>query len=116
MTRTGDVKDIIVGDHLSAAEVLVHPGDEVRWINKRIATIQIVFLDPALTAKLSCKKNLSAWMSRGRGDTTARLAPNETASVCFRELGLFRYTVRIDSGSPTGEINVPGIIKVDGTL
>src|SRR5262249_9351845 len=35
VTRTGDVKDIIIiiGDNLSPAEIVVGAGDEVRWIN-----------------------------------------------------------------------------------
>ena len=31
VTRTGDAKDIVIGDRLSAAEVSLNPGDEVRW-------------------------------------------------------------------------------------
>ena len=30
VTRTGDVKDIIIGDNLSSGEIVVSPGDEVR--------------------------------------------------------------------------------------
>jgi plastocyanin len=111
VTRTGDVKDVIIGDSLSAAEVSVNPGDEVRWINKRTAPVRIVFLDPLVNDKLSCKNNLGGWMSRS---DTARLATNETASACFREVGQFQYTVRMDSGLTTGEINVPGVIRVGG--
>jgi len=111
VTRTGDVKDVIIGDSLSAAEVSVNPGDEVRWINKRTAPVRIVFLDPLVNDKLSCKNNLGGWMSR---NDTAHLATNETASACFREVGQFQYTVRMDSGLTTGEINVPGVIRVGG--
>ena len=111
VTRTGDVKDIVIGDKLSATEVSVNPGDEVRWINKRTAPVRIVFLDPVLNEKLSCKNNLGGWMSRG---DTARLATNETASACFRDAGTFRYTVRMVSALTTGELNVPGVIKVGG--
>jgi hypothetical protein len=111
VTRTGDVKDIIIGDNLSAAEVSVNPGDEVRWINKRTAPVRIIFLDPVLHEKLSCKNNLGGWMSRG---DTARLGTNETASACFREVGQFQYTVRMNSTLTTGEINVPGLIRVGG--
>ena len=28
VTRTGDVKDIVIGDNLSAADVSVNPGNE----------------------------------------------------------------------------------------
>jgi hypothetical protein len=111
VTRTGDVKDIIIGDNLTATEVSVNPGDEVRWINKRTAPVRLVFLDPAANEKMSCKNNLGGWMSRS--DTT-NLATNETASACFREVGQVQYTVRMKSALTTGEINVPGLIRVGG--
>ena len=38
VTRSGDVKDIIIGDNLTLTETAVNAGDEVRWINKRNAT------------------------------------------------------------------------------
>jgi len=111
VTRTGDVKDIIIGDKLSAAEVSVNPGDEVRWINKRTAPVRIVFLDPVLKDKLSCKNNLGGWMARG---DTVKLGTNEMASACFRDPGYFRYIVRMESTLTTGDINIQGVIKVGG--
>jgi hypothetical protein len=30
VTRSGEVKDIIIGDNLSSTEVTANPGDEVR--------------------------------------------------------------------------------------
>ena len=45
---------------------------------------------------------------------TAQLGKNETASVCFRDPGYFRYIVRMESALTTGEINVQGVIKVGG--
>ena len=113
VTRTGDVKDIIIGDNLSAAEVSVNPGDEVRWVNKRTAPVQIVFLDPLVNDRLSCKKNIGGLMTRS---DTAKLATNESASACFRDVGQVRYTVRMNSALPTGEINVPGVITVGGKM
>ena len=46
VTRTGVVKDIVIGDKLFAVEVSVNPGDEVRWVNTRRVPVQIVFLNP----------------------------------------------------------------------
>ena len=112
VTRTGDVKEIIIGNTLSAAEVSVNPGDEVRWINKRMASVKIVFLDPVADERLSCKRNIGGWMRRS---DTARLDTNESASACFRYVGQVWYTVRMTSGLTTGEINVPGVISVGGT-
>jgi plastocyanin len=111
VTRTGDVKDIIIGDDLSSREVVVNTGDEVRWINKRTAPVRIVFLDPVSDKQLSCKNNVGGWMTPS---DTAQLGKNETASACFRDPGYFRYIVRMGSAKTTGDINVQGVIKVGG--
>jgi plastocyanin len=111
VTRTGDVKDIIIGDDLSSTEIAVSPGDEVRWINKRTAPLRIIFIDPVLDKQLSCKNNFGGWMTPS---DTAQLATNETASLCFRDSGTFRYTVRMESAKTTGELNVSGVVKVGG--
>lgn len=111
VTRTGDVKDIIIGDDLSSREVSVNTGDEVRWINKRTQPVRIVFLDPVSDKQLSCKNNVGGWMTPS---DTAKLDKNETASACFRDPGYFRYIVRMESAMTTGDINVQGVIKVGG--
>lgn len=100
VTRTGDVKDIMIGDSLTSGYIAVGPGDEVRWINKRTAPVRVVFLDPEWDNQLSCKNNFGGWMTRS---DTAQLATNETASVCFRDAGTFRYTVRMESDRATGD-------------
>src|SRR5680860_1145417 len=86
VTRTGDVKDIMIGDDVTSGNIAVGPGDEVRWINKRTAPVRIVFLDPEWDKQLSCKNNFGGLMTRS---DTAELATNETASVCFRDAGTF---------------------------
>ena len=111
VTRSGDVKDIIVGDNLTSGEVAVSPGDEVRWVNKRTAPVRIVFLDPVSDKQLSCKNNFGGLMTPS---DTAKLATNESASVCFRDPGYYRYTVRMESARTTGELNVSGVVKVGG--
>ena len=111
VTRSGDVKDIIIGDNLSSGEVVVSPGDEVRWVNKRTAPVRVIFLDPMADKQLSCKNNFGGLMTPSN---TAKLATNETASACFRDPGYFRYTVRMESAGMTGEGNVPGVVKVGG--
>ena len=111
MTRSGDVKDIIIGDNLTSGDITVNPGDEVRWVNKRTAPVRIVFLDPASDKQMSCNNNFGGWMTPSG---TAELATNQTASACFRDPGYYRYTVRMESARTTGELNVPGVIKVGG--
>ena len=111
VTRTGDVKDIIIGDDLATTETSVNAGDEVRWINKRTAPVRLIFIDPVSDKQLSCKNNIGGWMTQS---DTAKLVTNGTASACFRDPGSYRYTVRMESALTTGEINVPGVVKVGG--
>jgi plastocyanin len=111
VTRTGDVKDVIIGDNLASAEISVNPGDEVRWVNKRGAPVRVILIDPVSDKQVSCKNNFGGWMT---SNDTAKLATNETASICFRDAGTFRYTVRMESSRTAGEINVSGVIKVGG--
>jgi plastocyanin len=111
VTRTGDVKDIIIGDDLSSREIAVNTGDEVRWINKRTQPVRVIFLDAVLDKQLSCKNNVGGWMTP---NDTAKLDKNETASACFRDPGYFRYIVRMESALTTGDINIQGVIKVGG--
>ncbi|TKB58896.1 MAG: hypothetical protein E8D49_10950 [Nitrospira sp.] len=111
VTRSGDVKDIIIGDNLSSGEIAVNPGDEVRWVNKRTAPVRVIFLDPVADKQLSCQNNFGGMMTPSN---TAKLGMNETASACFRDPGYVRYTVRMESANMTGERNVPGVIKVGG--
>src|SRR5262245_44874866 len=93
VTRTGDVKDIFIGEKLSAPAISVNPGDEVRWVNRRTAPVEIVFLDP-VTDQLSCKNNIGGWMTR---NDTIKLGINESASACFQQVGQVRYAVRMDT-------------------
>jgi len=111
VTRSGDVKDIIIGDNLSSGEVVANPGDEIRWVNKRTSPVRIILLNPVSDKQLSCKNNFGGLMTPSN---TAKLSTNETASACFRDPGYIRYTVRMESADMTGERNVPGVVKVGG--
>jgi len=111
VTRTGDVKDVTIGDDLASGDITVNPGDEVRWVNKRTAPVRVVLIDPVSDKQVSCKSNFGGLMT---SSDTAKLATNETASICFRDAGTFRYTVRMESARMAGELNVPGVIKVGG--
>lgn len=112
VTRTGDVKDIFIRESLDPVEREANAGDEVRWINKRNGSVSIVFLQPVHDI-LSCSDGLNrGFMSMFRRNDTVPLDPNETTSVCFKEPGFYRYTVRMQSASPTGEINASGVLRI----
>ena len=111
VTRTGDVKDILIGDDVTSGDIVVNTGDEIRWVNKRTAPVRVVFIDPVSDKQLSCSDNFGGWMTPSH---TAKLSTNEAASVCFRDAGTFRYTLRMESAKTSGELNVPGVVKVGG--
>src|SRR5678816_1080345 len=98
LTRTGEVKDIIIRDVVEPTAVTVNPGDEVRWINKRQGSVKVIFLNP-ITENLTCQRNFGGPMGFGtkRNEYSAKLGSNETASVCFRDPGEVKYVVRAAS-------------------
>ncbi len=115
LTRTGEVKDVIIRETVEPTAVTVNAGDEVRWINKRQGTVKVIFLNP-MTENLACQRNFGGMMGFGtkRNEYSAKLGPNETASVCFRDSGEVKYVVRATSGDPIGEQNIAGVIQIGG--
>jgi len=115
LTRTGEVKDVIIRDVVEPTSLTVNPGDEVRWINKRQGAVRVIFLNP-MTENLACQRNFGGPMGFGtkRNEYSAKLSPNETASVCFRDSGEVKYVVRAASGDPIGEQNIAGTIQIGG--
>jgi plastocyanin len=115
LTRTGDVKDVIIRDGVEPTSVTVNPGDEIRWINKRQGDVRVIFLNP-MTENLTCQRNFGGPMGFGtkRNEYSAKLGSNETASVCFRDPGEVKYVVRAASNDPIGEQNIAGVISIGG--
>ena len=114
LTRTGAVKDVIIRDAVDPTSVMVNPGDEIRWINKRQGAVRVVFLNP-MTENLTCQRNFGGPMGflTKRNEYSAKLGSNETASLCFRDPGEVKYVVRAESAShPGGEENIAGTISI----
>jgi plastocyanin len=113
LTRTGEVKDVIIREGVEPASVMANPGDEIRWINKRQGTVRVVFLNP-MTENLTCQRNFGGPMGFGtkRNEYSAKLSSNETASLCFRDPAEVKYVVRADSNDPIGEKNLAGAISI----
>ena len=114
LTRTGEVKDVIIRESVEPTAVMASPGDEIRWINKRQGPVRVVFLNP-MTENLTCQRNFGGPLGFGtkRNEYSAKLSSNETASLCFRDPGEVKYVVRAESAShPSGEQNVAGTISI----
>ena len=113
LTRTGEVKDVVISEGVEPTSLTVSPGDEIRWINKRQGVVRVIFLSP-MTENLACQRHFGGRMGFGtkRNEYSARLRPNKTASVCFREAGEVRYVVRAESSGSSGEQNLAGTISI----
>jgi len=115
ITRTGEVKDITIREDVSPATVTANPGDEIRFINKRQGDARVIFLMP-VEGELTCQRGFGGMMSGGnKNQYTARLAPNDTASVCFKNPTEIKYVVRAESSLPSGEENIAGMINIGGS-
>jgi plastocyanin len=108
-SRTGKVHDIsIVGNEVTPKKVVVHPGDEIRWVNHRNASVRVAFSDP-LDQKLSCERNFA--MMTGLRHTT-KIGANDSASLCFAGPGMLIYMVRMEANIPGNESIDSGSIEV----
>ena len=110
LTRTGEVKDVIIREGVEPSSVTVSPGDEIRWINKRQGAVRVIFLTP-MTENLACQRHFGGFGTK-RNEYSAKLSPNKTASVCFREAGEVKYVVRAESSGSSGEQNLAGTISI----
>lgn len=115
LTRTGQVKDVVIQEDLSPRTLTVNPGDEIRWTNQRQGAARVIFVDPVMDT-LSCERNFGSFMKMtDRRQYTANLNSNDSASVCFSSGAQVRYVVRAASAEdPGGEVNIPGTIRVAG--
>ncbi len=115
LTRTGQMKDVVIQEDLSPRTLTVNPGDEIRWTNKRQGAARVIFLDPVMDT-LSCERNFGSFIKMtNRRQYTANLSSNDSASVCFSSGAQVRYVIRAASPEdPGGEVNIPGTIRVAG--
>jgi plastocyanin len=111
MTRTGEVKDVIIREHISPATLTAHPGDEIRWVNKRQVDIHVVFFTPVMEM-LTCQRNFERISGADGNEYMARVETNDTASACFRSPTELRYVVRAISSDLSRAQNLPGTITI----
>ncbi len=107
--RTGHVIDVPILESGVPGTIAVNPGDEVRWVNKTPAPVRVIVVDRLSDKDLSCKSRFGSFTTPA---DTANMAGGDTAGLCFRQAGMFRYVVRMESRGETGEISFPGVIKV----
>lgn len=108
-TRTGAVHDIKIAEKPEPGDLIVNPGDEVRWINSRTLPVRVDLVN-VKSEDVSCERGFSNLF--GVMGESATIKPNETASACFTKPGVVNYNLRMDSPLPGGQVIVPGVIRI----
>lgn len=108
-TRTGTVHDVKIAEGPEPADLIVNPGDEVRWVNSRTLPVRVDLVN-IKSEDLSCERGFSNLFGVTR--ESAMIKPNDTASACFTKSGVVQYNLRMDSALPGGRVVVPGVIRI----
>ena len=111
VTRTGIVKDVVIGDQVEPTEVMAKVGDEIRYINKRTGEVKVVFLNE-VGDRYSCNNGFGGMFGM-MSNREASLSANEAASVCFNKPGSYQYNVRMEADRPMGARSMSGSVKVE---
>lgn len=110
VTRTGTVKDIVIKEEVVPNHLRVGLGDQVRWINQRKQDVRVEF-DKTVSEQIFCNNGFR--VMAGIGHDSANLAPGQSASLCFTEVGTRHYVVLADTSGLIEEERVPGTITVE---
>jgi plastocyanin len=108
-SRSGEVHDIRVIELPEPADLVVNPGDEVRWVNARNLPIRVDLIG-IHHADLSCVHNFSNMFRTFRESTTIK--PNQSAGLCFVNAGVVNFNIPMESALPGGEKIVSGVVRI----
>lgn len=101
---SGEVHEIVITeDRLSPQDLIVHVGDEVRWVNRRLSPAFVYFFPDTLD-EISCADGFSLFWAN---EEEAVIEPGRSVSVCFAKEDAISYTVQTERtvirGSTAGE-------------
>lgn len=101
---SGEVHDILITeDRVSPQDLIVHIGDEVRWVNRRLGPVWVYFFRDSLD-EVSCARGFSLFWAN---EEEAVVKPGQSVSVCFSKEDAISYTVQSEQtvmrGSTAGE-------------
>jgi plastocyanin len=112
-SRTASIHDVKIEESVSPDNLLVQPGDEVRWVNLRKLPVTVDI--PTLNSEdLACSRGFTNFF--GMLKETAELGPNETASLCYKKPAVVNYNVRSETALAGGKLILPGVVKVGTPL
>ena len=84
------LRTVDVAHEVEPRQILVGPGDEVRWRNTLTETIVVSF-PASVTKRISCNTGFKA---EEHSILSAVIEPNSSASLCFANQGKYNYQVR----------------------
>jgi plastocyanin len=87
-------------------ELTVSVGDEIRWVNLTPSGVTVLFDADAL--RVSCQSGFRDTQ------TMARIQPDDYASLCLAQPGLFGYAVTVETAAP-GVVHT-AVIRVSGDI
>lgn len=109
-SRTAAIHDVRINEALSADNIMVQPGDEVRFINLRKDVAQVEI--PNLKAEdLACEREFSNWM--GSVGEIVVLKTNKSASLCFKKPIVVNYIVRVETAIAGSMKALKGVVRVE---
>jgi plastocyanin len=111
-SRTGHIATVTITDEdISPMELTVHPGDEVRMVNRRKSSVW-VYTTRERTNEWACQRGFSYFLGL---EESAKIEPEQSASVCFANTGAYGYWVQAQpsrlGGARMGQMNMPLAIR-----
>jgi plastocyanin len=108
-SRSGAVHDIRIAEGPEPADLIVNPGDEVRWVNMRTLPVRVDLVN-VKHEDTSCERGFSNMV--GTVQESATIKANDSASICFTKAGVVNYNLRMESALPGGEAISSGVVRV----
>ncbi len=110
-SRTGKKSVVtIADDSVSPRDTVVQPGDEIQLVNGRNSPVWVYFSREQKN-ELSCERGFSYFWGV---EETAKIKPNQSASLCFNKPGEYGYWVQSQpttlGGARLGKLNMPPAI------
>jgi plastocyanin len=110
-SRTGKVYEVVIQEgEISPRDVRVRPGDEVRFVNQRLEPVWVFFFRDT-PDELACQRGFSYFWGT---EESAKIRPNESASVCFSRPGAVGFSVQMEppfrGGDELGALKISGAI------
>jgi plastocyanin len=116
---TGNVQEVKIGEAMTPADVTAKRGDEVRWINRGNAPVDVSVVQTQ-EELISCQKGFASTnlgyvfgTSEYENIVMATVRPSEYAGLCFSIPGKYSYAIRKHSAETGVHNKLTGSITIE---